>query len=89
MDGSRFMERAAELGNRIFSQDAAMGSLPTLFAATAPEVDGGDYIGPNRMFETWGHPTKVPSSARSRDPDAAARLWQVSEALTGVRFPLD
>jgi NAD(P)-dependent dehydrogenase (short-subunit alcohol dehydrogenase family) len=86
MDGSRFMERTANLANRLFSQDAAMGSLPTLFAATAPEVEGGDYIGPDRMFETWGHPTKVRSSARSNDRETASKLWQVSEELTGVRY---
>ncbi len=88
MDGSRLWQRLAELGNRLFSQDAAMGCLPTLYAATAPGVEGGDYIGPDRMFETWGHPTKVSSSARSHDRDAADRLWRRSEELTAVRFAI-
>ncbi|HXK23420.1 MAG TPA: oxidoreductase [Myxococcota bacterium] len=86
MDGSRGMETLMDWANRVFSQDASMGSLPTLFAATAPSVQGGDYYGPDRMFETWGHPTKVGSSARSRDVQSARRLWEVSEELTGVRY---
>jgi len=86
MDGSALMERLAELGNRLFSQDAAMGALPTLYAATAPHVDGGDYIGPNRFFETWGYPTKVRSTRASHDRAAAEKLWRISEELTDVRY---
>jgi NAD(P)-dependent dehydrogenase (short-subunit alcohol dehydrogenase family) len=86
MDGSRWMESVMSAANRLFSQDAAMGALPTLYAATAPEVRGGDYIGPDRFFETWGHPKKVSSNARSRDRDAARRLWEISEQMTGVRY---
>jgi NAD(P)-dependent dehydrogenase (short-subunit alcohol dehydrogenase family) len=86
MDGSRRMEALMHWANRVFSQEAKMGALPTLFAATAPAVQGGDYYGPDRMFETWGHPTKVSSTARSHDPASARRLWEVSEELTGGRF---
>lgn len=86
MDGSRWMESLASGLNRLFAQDAAMGALPTLYAATAPDVEGGDYVGPDGFGEAWGHPRKVRSSARARDPEAARRLWDVSEALTGVRF---
>jgi NAD(P)-dependent dehydrogenase (short-subunit alcohol dehydrogenase family) len=86
MDGSRLMEQVARLGNRLFAQDAAMGALPTAYAATAPEVASGDYIGPDRFYETWGHPAKVGSSRRARDREAARRLWEVSEQATGVRY---
>lgn len=88
MEGAQGMERAAHLANRIFSQSAEMGALPTLYAATSDEVRGGDYIGPSRMFESWGPPTKVKSNARSHDVAAAARLWEVSEELTGVRMAM-
>jgi NAD(P)-dependent dehydrogenase (short-subunit alcohol dehydrogenase family) len=88
MDGSRLMEQVATLGNRLFAQDAAMGALPTAYAATAPDVASGDYIGPDRFFETWGHPAVVSSSARSHDRAAARRLWEASEAATGVRYAL-
>jgi NAD(P)-dependent dehydrogenase (short-subunit alcohol dehydrogenase family) len=86
MDGSRWLESLMAAANRLFSQDAAMGALPTLYAATAPEVRGGDYIGPDRFFESWGHPKKVGSSPRSHDREAARRLWELSEQLTGVGY---
>jgi NAD(P)-dependent dehydrogenase (short-subunit alcohol dehydrogenase family) len=86
MEGSTLMERLTGLGNRLLAQSAAMGALPTLYAATAGDVRGGDYIGPNGIGELWGTPRKVGSNARSRDREAAARLWTLSEQLTGVRF---
>ncbi len=86
MEGSSFMESMTALGNRLFAQSAAMGALPTLYAATAPDVRGGDYIGPDGLGETWGYPKKVSSNARSQDREVAARLWTRSEELTGVRF---
>jgi len=86
MEGSSRLQRLAELGNRLCAQSAVIGALPTLYAATAPDVRGGEYIGPNGIGELWGPPTRVRSSARSNDRDAAARLWQLSEQLTGVRY---
>ncbi len=86
MDGSTGMERAFRGMNRVFSQTAEMGALPTLYAAAAVDVEGGDYFGPDGFMEMTGHPTRVGSSARSRDALVAQRLWEVSETLTGVRF---
>ncbi len=74
--------------NPLLSQRPPDGALPTLYGATASDVRGGQYFGPSRMFEMWGPPTPVRSSARSRDPVVAGRLWSVSEALTGVSFPI-
>jgi NAD(P)-dependent dehydrogenase (short-subunit alcohol dehydrogenase family) len=67
-------------------QPASQGALPTLFAATSPDAKGGAYYGPDKMGETRGFPTlaKVPPNAL--DEAVAARLWEMSEALTGVRF---
>ncbi|RJF89223.1 SDR family NAD(P)-dependent oxidoreductase [Oleomonas cavernae] len=67
-------------------QPVAQGALPTLFAATAPLAKAGAYYGPDRMSETRGHPalSKVPPQALDRA--AAARLWDISQALTAVRF---
>ncbi len=67
---------------------AAKGALPTLRAATDPEVVGGDYVGPSGYRQMRGRPATVGSSRASRDPEAMWRLWQVSEELTGVRPPL-
>jgi hypothetical protein len=86
MAGSALMEWGTQWANRLFAQDAAMGALPTLYAATAPEVRGGDYIGPDGFQEMWGYPVKVSCSAAAKDPITAARLWSVSEELTGVHY---
>jgi NAD(P)-dependent dehydrogenase (short-subunit alcohol dehydrogenase family) len=73
--------------NRFVAQEAAMGALPTLYAATAPDVRGGDYYGPDGFMERAGHPKKVSSNGRSHDEAVAERLWRVSEDLTGVTYP--
>jgi hypothetical protein len=86
MEGSTLMERVFALGNSLLAQDAAMGALPMLHAATAPDVRSGDYIGPGGFAEMWGYPKKVRSSARSHDRALAAELWKVSEERTGVRY---
>ena len=86
MQGSSIGEAVWELANRLLAQSAAMGALPTLYAATAPDVQGGDYIGPDGFGEQWGHPKKVRSNARSHDPEAQRRLWKISEQLVGVRY---
>jgi NAD(P)-dependent dehydrogenase (short-subunit alcohol dehydrogenase family) len=67
-------------------QPAAQGALPTLYAATAPQATPGAYYGPDRFNETRGYPTLAKSPVQARDTAAAARLWKVSEQLTGVRF---
>ncbi|MGV0048616.1 SDR family NAD(P)-dependent oxidoreductase [Mycobacterium colombiense] len=73
----------------LISQDAAMGALPTLRAATDPGVLGGQYYGPDGLGEMQGHPKVVASSERSHDVAAQRKLWTVSEDLTGVVYPLD
>ena len=74
------------LANRLIAQTAAMGALPTAYAATSPEAHGGDYIGPDGLMGQRGYPKKVKSSAASCDKATAARLWMVSEELTGVTY---
>ena len=74
--------------NRFFAQTPEMGALPTLYAATAPEIQGGDYCGPGRFVETVGPPKKVRSNGKSHDRAVAARLWTVSEEMTGVVIPV-
>jgi NAD(P)-dependent dehydrogenase (short-subunit alcohol dehydrogenase family) len=72
----------------LISQPPAMGALPTLRAATDPAALGGQYYGPDRMFESRGHPHVVKSSDQSHDVTIQQRLWTVSEDLTSVKFPL-
>lgn len=89
MSGRRWAEVPLALANRFIAQSAEMGALPTLFAATAPGLPGDTYIGPGGFMETRGHPTVVDRSAAAQDEESAGRLWQVSEELTGVHYPLD
>jgi NAD(P)-dependent dehydrogenase (short-subunit alcohol dehydrogenase family) len=86
MQGSSIAEALMAFGNHLFAQSAPLGALPTLYSATAPDVRGGDYIGPDGFGEQWGHPKKVQAAARARDDDAQRRLWEISEQLTGVRY---
>jgi NAD(P)-dependent dehydrogenase (short-subunit alcohol dehydrogenase family) len=74
--------------NRLFAQSADMGALPTLYAATYPDLPGGSFIGPDGIGEQRGHPRPVTPSRGARDEAVARRLWAVSEELTGVAFEL-
>ena len=78
----------ARLFNPLLAQRPPDGALPTLYAATADEVQGGGYYGPSRMFEMWGPPKPAGRSRRAKDDDVAARLFALSEELTGVRFAI-
>lgn len=68
-------------------QPAAQGALPTLFAATAPQAQGGAYYGPNRLSETRGYPVLARTPLQAMDQGMARRLWNESERLTGLSFP--
>jgi NAD(P)-dependent dehydrogenase (short-subunit alcohol dehydrogenase family) len=74
--------------NRFFAQTPREGAWPTLYAATAMNVQGADYYGPDGFYEMKGHPKKVTSNNKSQDKAVADRLWNVSEELTGVQFAL-
>ena len=71
-----------------FAQNAEMGALPMLRAATDPSAQGGQYYGPDRAFEFTGYPVLVEPTGRARDGTVQDRLWVESERLTGVRFPV-
>lgn len=67
-------------------QPAGQGALPTLFAATSPQARGGAYYGPDRLYEMRGYPSVAAIPVQALDAAAAARLWTVSEKLTGTLF---
>lgn len=73
------------LGNRLTAQSAASGALPQLYAATAADAENGAYFGP-QILGLWGAPRRETPSAPARDEAHGRRLWEVSEALTGVKF---
>ncbi|MEU2435590.1 oxidoreductase [Streptomyces rubradiris] len=70
------------------AQTPDQGALPQLYAATAEDARGGELYGPDGMAELRGAPIRVELAPRAADPATAARLWQLSEGLTGVRYAL-
>ena len=74
------------LSNALFAQSAQRGALPALYAATAPEVGNGEFFGPNGFLQLRGAAVRTQAGRRARDPAAAARLWNLSERLTGVSY---
>ena len=75
-----------KIGNGLLGQNAERGALPSLYAATAPDVASGDYFGPDGFQQIGGYPRKVGSRKAARDPQTAARLWEVSQKLTGASY---
>ena len=78
------------LGNAaigVLGQDAASGALPGLYAATMPDVKGGQYWGPDGFMEIKGAPAPAKLAPQAQDQGAWERLWSVSEQLTGVVYP--
>jgi NAD(P)-dependent dehydrogenase (short-subunit alcohol dehydrogenase family) len=71
----------------LIAQSDEMGALPSLYAATVPEIASGAYVGPAGPGEARGHPKLVGSTRASRSEEDATRLWEISEELTGVRYP--
>jgi len=86
--GNRLQELfMKQVGNRLIAQDEDGGALPTLYAAVA-DVPGNSFAGPGGFMEQRGAPKLVGRSGVALDGVVARRLWDVSEELTGVRFPL-
>ncbi|MFD8823648.1 oxidoreductase [Streptomyces sp. NPDC059605] len=69
------------------AQKPADGALSQLYAAIEPGVRGGEFIGPGGAGELRGAPTRVTLAPRAKDAATGRRLWELSERLTGVRFP--
>jgi NAD(P)-dependent dehydrogenase (short-subunit alcohol dehydrogenase family) len=74
--------------NSWWVQDAVMGALPTLRAATDPGATGGAYYGPDGLMQMTGYPVLVRSTGRSQNAEVQRRLWAESEKLTGVSYPV-
>lgn len=72
----------------IVAQPAGWGALPTLYAATDPDLRGGEFIGPDGPGNTKGYPVLTNDAAKLFDQALASRLWNVSEELTGVRYTI-
>jgi NAD(P)-dependent dehydrogenase (short-subunit alcohol dehydrogenase family) len=79
---TRFMEFFMPL----FCQSDAQGALPSLYAATMPDVAPGGYYGPDGFREMRGWPARAAARPQANDPVSAARLWELSERLVGTAF---
>lgn len=79
-----FAERVGTLLEPFIAQSAAAGALPTLYAATAPEAEGGMLYGPDGFYELKGAPRRSKVVPRALDQAVWHRLWDVSVRLTGV-----
>ena len=80
VNGSPIEAFAYRLMGPLF-QSAAMGALPQLYAATAPEATPAGHYGPNQLGGMKGYPTPVRIAPAAQDADQRERLWQVSEEL--------
>jgi len=83
----RIMVTLANLAISIFGHSSAKGALPGLYAATMPGVIGGQYWGPDGFLEIRGTPAPARIAPQGQDHAVWARLWTVSEELTGVTYP--
>ena len=81
------MKAGLAISNRFIAQNPERGALPTLYAATEPGVESGQFIGPDGFMELRGAPTLVKPAGRALKEETGRRLWEVSEELTGVSFP--
>lgn len=73
--------------NREHFQTAAQGAIPTLYAATAPEAQGGAYYGPTGEREVSGPLGLATVPPAANDAEVAARLWAITEEITGTHYP--
>ena len=69
------------------AQTPQQGALTALRAATDPALAGGTFIGPAGPGHLAGAPAEQAPYAPMAGEEDGARLWAVSEELTGVRWP--
>jgi NAD(P)-dependent dehydrogenase (short-subunit alcohol dehydrogenase family) len=86
MEGSRAGVTLMRASNRLFGQSAEMGALPTLFAATSPAAQSGEFIGPQGLFGRAGSPGSLKAMSAAYDRTTMQKLWERSIELTGVDY---
>ena len=88
MAGSKGKADVFSAINRLIAQSGEMGALPSLYAATAPGVEQGSFYGPSGLLRLKGWPSLEKPDPKRTSPEAARKLWEVSEDLSGIKFPL-
>lgn len=84
--GSRFGSRMAAAGNRFMATEPEFGARQTLYAVSQ-DVPGDSFIGPR--FGQFGPTQPVGRSPLAKRTETQKALWDLSEQLTGVSYPLD
>ena len=77
----------SSIANRLIAQSDTMGALPTIYATVA-DIPGGSYVGPDGFQRLRGYPTLNNPASQALDATMAGKLWELSEELTGVHWPL-
>jgi NAD(P)-dependent dehydrogenase (short-subunit alcohol dehydrogenase family) len=83
--GRKFGDAVVLAADRVLSTDADFGARQTLYAVSQ-DLPGNTFIGPRlglygRTQPTWRSPL-------AKRATTAAALWELSEKLTGTKFPL-
>ena len=84
--GDNFKTKMMKFSFSMVAQSDARGAWPSLYAATSPDAKSGHYYGPDGIGETKGHPVEVQPKPHALDAASAARLWHISEQMTGVEY---
>ncbi|MGB1088014.1 MAG: SDR family NAD(P)-dependent oxidoreductase, partial [Alphaproteobacteria bacterium] len=85
----RAVGAAKNLAMQWLGQEADQGALPIIHAASAKDVTGGTFIGPNGFGQFKGPPALVQANAKALARHDAKRLWQMAEEFTGQHFDWD
>ncbi|MCG8672189.1 MAG: oxidoreductase [Pseudomonadales bacterium] len=80
----RYMPGAGVMNK--LAQSQFEGAMPTLFAATEAGIRGGEYVGPDGWMEIKGAPKIAYVAKKARNAEVAAKLWDVSESMTNVKY---
>lgn len=86
MGGASMLSRFYKFSNAFFAQNVDKGAAPLVYAAVAPDVNGGDYIGPTGMRRMRGYPRRLKARKTAYDEESAKKLWQISEELTELKY---
>lgn len=77
------------IGEALFGQSPKEGALPSIYASTAPGVEGGSLYGPDKFFEIRGNPTKVAPAPEANNTLITRQLWEYTEMLLGEKFDME
>jgi NAD(P)-dependent dehydrogenase (short-subunit alcohol dehydrogenase family) len=83
--GRKLGDALMSAATRVVATSADFGAQQTLYAASQ-DLPGDTFIGPK--FGWIGRTQPVGRSRRAQDPATATALWELSEQVTGAKFPL-